>query len=92
MNFYDFVKKLEDWVLVKFIFDYYFVIIVLKLVDGYIVGGMKCGYLLKGEFDKMEKLFWGYFDEVSCDMLEVVIMVYQAIMCYWLNIIILKIV
>ncbi|MEQ8706409.1 MAG: hypothetical protein RIC19_20930 [Phaeodactylibacter sp.] len=91
MNLYDFAQKPEDRALAKFTLDYYFATTALKLVDGHIAGGMKRGYLPKGEPDKMEKLFWGYFDDVSRDMSEAVTTVHQATTGYRPNAIISRI-
>ncbi|NRA52228.1 MAG: hypothetical protein HRU12_24120, partial [Phaeodactylibacter sp.] len=69
----------------------YFATTALKLVDGHIAGGMKRGYLPNTGSDKMERLFWGYFDDVSRDMSDAVTTVHQATTKYRPNAIITKI-
>ena len=81
-NLYDFSKNTESKALAKFMLDYYFAAAALKVVDGQIAGGMKRGYLPGDEADKMEKLFWGFFDNISRDMSEEATSVHHATTTY----------
>lgn len=82
LNIYDFSLDQETRDLAKLALDLYFATYGLKVVDGAIAGAQKRGYLTDKDPDMMETMQWGFFDQTSRNMDQVLTTLHQATTTY----------
>lgn len=82
LNLHDFSTDQKTRDLAKAILDYYFVTYGLKVIDGFIAGPQKRGYLARGNPGRMENYLWGFFGNTSRDMALATVAIHQATTTY----------
>jgi len=82
LNLYDFTPDAETKALAKFALDYYFATYGLKTIDGAIAGAQKRGYLPGQKRSEMEIILWGFFNNTSADMSNVIAPIHQVTATY----------
>ncbi len=78
LNLYDFSPDPETRELAQCALDYYFATYGLKVIDGAIAGAQKRGYLTSDAASMMEIMQWGFFNDTSRDMGNVITTLHQA--------------
>ncbi len=82
MNLYDFSTNPEIKEIAGFALDYYFATYGLKVIDGFIAGAQKRGYLPTGDPSEMEIMQWAFFNNSSADMTEAITTIQQSTTTY----------